>query len=190
MRRLLALAVAVTAIAPSLAHAQPATPAPPDRMLRVLKRMVGQPGDYVIALGPAPGGAVARSERLRGHVGRMTYLDEARVTPSAIVAEYVGTLTGGGYEVLYRASGDALGGKAFARAAGYADVHLRPGLTVALFASAEQSYFVARRVLEDKDIHFAMYATRVPDTLLNSVIKPAKGEVLVQMDIVERPRED
>ena len=189
MRVLLLFAVAVVLATPRPGDGQPAPPKTlADRMLRILKRTDDQPADYVIALGPASAGAVARSERLRGRVARMTYFDEAAATPAAILAEWEATLADGGYEVLYKGQGAALGGKAFARAAGYANVHLRPGLTVALFASDDHAYLATRRVDGDKDVYFAMYATRVPATLLKSVLEPRRDDVLVQQDIDYRFR--
>ncbi len=141
--------------------------------------------DLTIAMGKARSSSeIEESVTAEGAVTRLTYKIPLGRSPLEVIRNYEQELQAGGFTTLFAGGGKELGSY-FAEAAGYKEIQWPPNIPALTLNSDSQRYLVMEKKNGEASVLVALYA--VENHFWASNVKDVeKGQVLLQVDIVER----
>jgi OmpA-OmpF porin, OOP family len=131
--------------------------------------------------------ALVDSRRVEGAITRLTYKIPLGRSPLEVVRNYEAELKTDGFLELFRGAKDELG-SSFAEAAGYKKIIWSPNIAALTMNGDSQIFLAMQKQSGDADYIIMIYSVenRFWASNLNKKDGLAKGQTLVQVDIVER----
>lgn len=151
----------------------------------IIKYNFQEYSDLTIALGKARNSSEIEEEMsAEGAVTRLTYKVPLGRSPLEVIRNYEQDLQADGFTVIFGGGTNDLGSY-FAEAAGYKEIKWPPNVPALTLNSDSQRYLVMEKRDDDTSLLVALYA--VENRFWASDLKDVeKGQVLLQVDIIER----
>ena len=151
----------------------------------IIKYQFHQYGDLTVALGKARNSRELEEEMtVEGAVARLTYKIPVGRSSLEVIRNYEQELQADGFTALF-AGGTGDLGSYFAEAAGYKEIKWPPNVPALTLNSDSQRYLVMEKTNDKMSFLVTLYA--VENRFWASDLKNVeKGQVLLQVDIVER----
>jgi len=151
----------------------------------IVKYTFHEYNDLTVALGRARSSSeIEEAMNVEGAVTRLTYKIPIGRSPLEVIRNYEQDLQADGFTVLFAGSTKDLGSY-FAEAAGYKEIRWPPNVPALTLNSDSQRYLVMEKKNDQRSLLVALYA--VENRFWASNLKDVeKGQVLLQVDIVER----